>query len=135
MKPKVKFHIENCETEEMFSIDFYDVETIDSLIDSLEVARAELEHKIEMKKLRKREKKQRAKMRKTQNQCDFKCEFERIMKEFEAFDKLSIEEKTKDILKNYEKLGESEKTILKPLIECVKSLSNSKYLGVLADLR
>ena len=92
MKPKVKFNIENCETDEKISINFYDVETIDSLIESLEEARAELEHKIEMERLRNREKKQRKKLEKEGNNPIISGKnalIEAISEYIQEFDKLS----------------------------------------------
>lgn len=49
------------------AISFEKIEEIDDLLSTLEDARAELEHLIEMEKQRKRDKRKRAKMRKKEN--------------------------------------------------------------------
>lgn len=49
------------------AISFEKIEEIDDLLSTLEDARAELEHQIEMEKQRKRDKRKRAKMRKKEN--------------------------------------------------------------------
>lgn len=48
-------------------ISFEKIEEIDDLLSTLEDARADLEHQIEMEKQRKRDKRKRAKMRKKEN--------------------------------------------------------------------
>ena len=53
MKQKVTLDFTKKETGEKFSIDFYSVKKIDKYINTLQAMRAELEHKIEMKKQRK----------------------------------------------------------------------------------
>lgn len=52
-----------CGNNTEFTVSFDSVEAIDFVIESLEEARADLEHKIEMEKQRKREKKIRKKKR------------------------------------------------------------------------
>lgn len=49
------------------AISFEKIEEIDDLLSTLEDARAELEHQIEMEKQRKRDNRKRAKMRKKEN--------------------------------------------------------------------
>lgn len=49
------------------AISFEKIEEIDDLLSTLEDARAELEHQIEMEKQRKRDKRKRAKMRRKEN--------------------------------------------------------------------
>lgn len=49
------------------AISFEKIEEIDDLLSTLEDARAELEHQIEMEKQRKRDKRKRAKMRKKES--------------------------------------------------------------------
>lgn len=49
------------------AISFEKIEEIDDLLSTLEDARADLEHQIEMEKQRKRDKRKRAKMRKKEN--------------------------------------------------------------------
>lgn len=49
------------------AISFEKIEEIDDLLSTLEDARAELEHQIEMERQRKRDKRKRAKMRKKEN--------------------------------------------------------------------
>lgn len=49
------------------AISFEKIEEIDDLLSTLEDARAELEHQIEMEKIRKRDKRKRAKTRRKEN--------------------------------------------------------------------
>lgn len=117
MKPKVKFNIENCETDEKISINFYDVETIDSLIESLEEARAELEHKIEMERLRNREKKQRKKLEKEGNNPIISGKnalIEAISEYIQEFDKLSNKEKAEILIKEYFSIDENFRDAFEP---------------------
>lgn len=64
MKPQVDFIIPCNNQEGEMILNFRNVEEIESVIDSLEECRAELEHQIEMERQRRREKKKRYKMRK-----------------------------------------------------------------------
>lgn len=68
MKQQVDFIIpcENTKGEVVMS--FNTVEEIDSVINTLEEARSDLEHQIEMERMRRREKKQRKKNRRNENQ-------------------------------------------------------------------
>lgn len=63
MKPQVDFIIPCNNQEGEMVLNFRNVEEIESVIDSLEECRAELEHQIKMEKQRKRDKRKRAKMR------------------------------------------------------------------------
>lgn len=63
-RPQVDFIIPSMENEaEGMILHFDSVEDIDSVIESLQEARAELEHLIEMKRIKNREKKLRRKVR------------------------------------------------------------------------
>lgn len=63
MKPQVDFIIPCNNQEGEMVLNFRNVEEIESVIDSLEECRAELEHQIEMERQRRREKKKRNKKR------------------------------------------------------------------------
>lgn len=67
MKPKVDFIIP-CDNEDgAMVMHFCKVEEIDSVIQSREECRSELEHQIEMERQRRREKKRRARLRRKEN--------------------------------------------------------------------
>lgn len=67
MNPRVDLMISFDNDFDNVVLHFDDLEEIDSLINSLEECRAELEHQIGMEKQRKRDKKMRKKMRKNEN--------------------------------------------------------------------
>ena len=143
MKQKVTLDLIK-ETGEKFSVDFYSVNKIDEYINTLQIMRAELERKIEMKKQRKnRERKQR--------EC-VKPEglFEKLIKDAlnEIFIKqddvakddilqmsakrhnskeLSVEEEArhyKALIDSYNELPLDAKRLLSPLHETVKNIHN-----------
>ena len=120
MKPQVNFVIPS-EDGEMV-LEFNKVEEIDEVIETLEMCRAELEHRIEMERQRRREKKKRAKMRKKGNTDSFKQELEEALKDLEKFDTMSEEEQKKHVLEEYEKIDEKFKRLLKPIIDMVKAI-------------
>lgn len=67
MRPRVNFCFEDSTNSQKINFELYEIEQIDSIIEGLEEARAELEHQIEMERQRKRDKRKRAKMRRKEN--------------------------------------------------------------------
>lgn len=125
MKPKVDFIIP-CDNEEgAMVLHFYKIEEIESVIDSLEECRAELEHQIEMEKQRKRDKKKRAKMRRKFENKELEDTINKIISEMDKFDKLPVDEKINNILRDYESLDGDSKEILRPLIDIVKRVKKN----------
>lgn len=107
------------------AISFEKIEEIDDLLSTLEDARAELEHQIEMEKQRKRDKRKRAKMRRKASNMNVEDMLNRIDKEMEEFDKLPVDEKINNILRDYESLDGDSKEILRPLIDIVKRVKKN----------
>lgn len=104
------------------AISFEKIEEIDDLLSTLEDARAELEHQIEMEKQRKRDKRKRAKMRRKASNMNVEDMLNQIDSEMKAFDKLSEEEKFNKIMDDYSKLDQNLKGLVKPFIDIAKSL-------------
>lgn len=137
MKQKVTLELTR-ETGEKFSIDFYSVKKIDKYINTLQVMRAELEHKIEMEKQRKAQERNSrepvkpkilfAKSIKDALNGDF-IELDDIFKSSEKqnnFAEISVEEKAryyKAFVDSCNKLPIEMKILLSPVFEKNKKCS------------
>lgn len=118
-RPQVDFIIPSIENEdEGMVLHFTSVEEIDSIIESLEEARAGLEHQIEMYRQKRREKKKRAKAMK-RNGCN---SIDDKIKEIEKFDKLSDDEKINQILRDFGSLDYESQRLLKPIVDSLMEL-------------
>ena len=122
MKPEVILEIPCDNTGGSFYMTFNKIEEIDDLLSTLEDARAELEHQIEMEKQRKRDKRKRAKMRRKESNMNVEDMLNQIDNEMKEFDKLPEEEKFNKIMYDYSKLDQNLKGLVKPFIDIAKSL-------------
>lgn len=137
MKPHVDFFIPSYENEEEGMVmHFTSVEEIDSVIESLNEARAELEHLIEMKRIRNHNKRVRRNLRKK-----FCSAFE--------LDKLSVRDKTQieemdfsnkkpipsyeDLLKKFESKDDFVGDILREIDEFNKLSEKEKIEKIFKD--
>lgn len=125
MKPQVDFFIPSYENEdEGMVLHFTSVNEIDSVIESLNEARVELEHQIEMKRIKNKERRKRRKERIELDKTIVRDRFEELYKD------LSIPKMSEDLSKEYEKvfnlynsLPECKlKSDLKPYVELSKAL-------------
>lgn len=130
MKPQVDFFIPSYENEdEGMVLHFTSVDEIDSVIESLNEARAELEHQIEMKRIKNREKRKRRKERIDLDKLNLKGEFkaDNLNEHGEEEDESKMYERLKkdfnEIYNLYNNLPECKfKSDLKPYIELTKAL-------------
>lgn len=138
MKQKVTLELTK-ETGEKFSIDFYSVKKIDKYINTLQVMRAELEHKIEMEKQRKAQERNSrepvkpkiffSKTIKDALNGDF-IELDDIFKSSEKqnnFAEISVEEEARNykaFVDSYNKLPIGMKILLSPVFEKIKNVHN-----------
>lgn len=149
MKPQVDFFIPSYENEdEGMVLHFTSVDEIDSVIESLNEARAELEHQIEMKRIKNREKRKRRKeridldklnvkqgldesvaipddlseaMRKAFLEISKKMKEDILKREVKRNPDAEKEEQLyKDIMKHYDELDDFTKSIMRPIIEQVE---------------
>nr|DAW10702.1 MAG TPA: hypothetical protein [Caudoviricetes sp.] len=125
MKPQVDFFIPSYENEdEGMVLHFTSVNEIDSVIESLNEARAELEHQIEMKRIKNKERRKRRKERIELDKTIVRDRFEELYKD------LSIPKMSEDLSKEYgivfnlyNSLPECKlKSDLKPYAELSKAL-------------
>ena len=119
------------------AISFEKIEEIDDLLSTLEDARAELEHQIEMEKQRNREKRKRKKMREKQwieqQEQELKENTEQFIDSLNIGEKISIPEldyeKIADLLNGIRKGSEEEKeyeiTLKESLYNITKGMYNS----------
>lgn len=135
MKPKVDFIIP-CDNEEgAMVLHFYNIEEIESVIDSLEECRAELEHQIEMEKQRKRDKRKRKKMREKQwieqQEKELKEKAEQFIDSLNIREKISISEldyeKIYDLLNGIRKDSDEEKEYELKLKETLYNITKGMY--------
>lgn len=122
-RPQVDFIILSFENEdEGMVLHFTSVEEIDSVIESLEEARAGLEHQIEMYRQKRREKKKLAKAMKRNGCTSIDDKIKEIRKSFEEFDKLSDDEKINQILRYFGSLDYESQRLLKPIVDSLMEL-------------
>lgn len=122
-RPQVDFVITSIENEdEGMVFHFTSVEEIDSVIASLEEARSELEHMIEMYRQKRREKKKRAKAMKGDGWTLMEDKIKEIRKSLEEFDKLSDDEKINQILRDFGSLDYESQRLLKPIVDSLMEL-------------
>lgn len=120
-RPQIDFIIPSIENEdEGMVLHFTSVEEIDSVIESLEEARAGLEHQIEMYRQKRREKKKRAKAMKRNESTSI--DDKEIRKSFEEFDKLSDDEKINQILRDFGSLDYESQRLLKTIVDTLMEL-------------
>lgn len=149
MKPQVDFFIPSYENEdEGMVLHFTSVDEIDSVIESLNEARAELEHQIEMKRIKNKERRKRRKERieldklNVRHSLDESCAIPDDLSEAmrKAFLEISKKMKEdilkrevkrnpdaekeeqlyKDIMKHYDELDDFTKSVMRPIIEQVE---------------
>lgn len=143
MKQKVTLDLIK-ETGEKFSVDFYSVNKIDECINTLQIMRAELERKIEMKKQRKNRKRKQRECVKPEGlfaksikdslngifikQDDVvKDDILQMSAKRHNLKDLSVEEEARNykaLVDSYNKLPLVVKTRLSPLYEKVKNIHN-----------
>lgn len=122
-RPQVDFIITSIENEdEGMVFHFTSVEQIDSVIESLEEARAGLEHQIEMYRQKRREKKKRAKAMKRNECTSIDNKIKEIRKSLEEFDKLSDDDKINKILRDFGSLDYESQILLKPIVDSLMEL-------------
>lgn len=149
MKPQVDFFIPSYENEdEGMVLHFTSVNEIDSVIESLNEARAELKHQIEMKRIKNKERRKRRKerieldkpnvkqgldesvaipddlseaMRKAFLEISKKMKEDILKREVKINPDAEKEEQLyKDIIKHYDELDDFTKSIMRPIIEQVE---------------
>lgn len=138
MKQKVTLDLIK-ETREKFSVDFYSVNKIDECINTLQIMRAELERKIEMKKQRKNRKRKQRECVKPEGlfaksngifikQNDVvKDDILQMSAKRHNLKDLSVEEEARNykaLVDSYNNLPLVVKTLLSPLYEKVKNIHN-----------
>lgn len=129
MKPKVEITLVHEEgLLDDVTLGFTTLEQIDSFIETFEEMRADLEHQIEMEKQRKRDKRKRAKMRRKFENKELADTLNQIRSEMDEFDKLPVDEKINNILRDYESLEDDSKEILRPLMDIVKRMKKDSSL-------
>lgn len=122
-RPQVDFIIPSIENEdEGMVLHFTSVEEIDSVIESLEEARAGLEHQIEMYRQKRREKRKRAKAMKRNGCTSIDDKIKEIRNSLEEFDKLSDDEKINQILRDFGSLDYESQRLLKPIVDSLMEL-------------
>lgn len=122
MKQSVKLLITGTDKGNV-TITFDSVEKINEYIQMFLDMRDDLAKKIEIEKQRKREERKKKRVQKKSNEKELEEAINKIVLSMQEFDKLSVKDKIKEILKDYDELDESSKKLFEPMIATIKKLS------------